>query len=101
MISEMLIQSVGDVVRVFPAWPKDKGASFSRLRTQGGFLVSASLDNGQVTHLKVDSTVGGKLRILNPWPGNVVTVSGKETQVDSEGILTIDTLKGQTTHIDR
>jgi hypothetical protein len=35
-VSELLLQSVGDVIRVFPAWPADKSARFADLRAQSG-----------------------------------------------------------------
>ncbi len=71
-ISEFLLQSVDNIIRVFPCWPKDKDASFENLRAQGGFLVSAEQKNGKVTKLEIISTVGGKLRLLDPWSGKVV-----------------------------
>lgn len=71
LVAELLMQSVGDIVRVFPAWPKEHDASFTRLRAQGGFLVDAELKSGVVTLLEIEATVGGKLRVLNPWTGRV------------------------------
>ena len=32
MISEFLLQSVDNVIRVFPCWPKEKDARFANLR---------------------------------------------------------------------
>jgi len=58
-INEMLLQSVADVVRGFPAWPLDKPARFHQLRTQGGFLVTASCENGVVATMSIESTAGG------------------------------------------
>ena len=77
MISEFLLQSVDDTIRVFPCWPKDKDAKFTDLCAQGGFLVSAEQKDGKVTKLEITSTVGGKLRLLEPWSGKVVE---RETQ---------------------
>jgi hypothetical protein len=71
MISECLLQSVGDIIRVFPAWPREKNAKFANLRAQGGFLVSADQRPGKVVKLEIVSTVGGKLRMLNPWTGKL------------------------------
>ena len=67
MISEFLLQSVDNTIRVFPCWPKDKDAKFADLRAQGGFLVSAQQTGGQVRYAEVRSTVGGRLKFLNPW----------------------------------
>jgi hypothetical protein len=72
VVTEFLMQSVGDVIRVFPCWPKEQDAKFTNLRAQGGFLVSAEQKNGQVIKLEITSTVGGRLRLLNPWTGKIV-----------------------------
>jgi hypothetical protein len=69
LTAELLLQSVDDTIRVFPAWPKDQDASFTNLRAQGGFLVSAEQKDGTVVRLDITSTVGGKLRLINPWTG--------------------------------
>jgi len=72
LTGEMLLQSVGDIIRVFPAWPKDKDAAFADLRAQGGFLVTAEQKGGKVLRLEIRSTVGGKLRLLSPWDGTII-----------------------------
>ena len=71
-ISEFLLQSVKHTIRVFPCWPKDKDASYTNLRAQGGFLVTAEQKGGKVVKLEITSTVGGKLRVLNPWTDKIV-----------------------------
>ena len=95
VVSELLLQSVGDVIRVFPAWPKDKPARFETLRAQGGFSVSAELKQGEVTRVEIRSTVGGPCRVLNPWPGEKGECrKGNETlsvKPDERGIITIET----------
>ena len=40
-ITEMLMQSQGGIIRLFPFWPEDKEAAFCDLRARGAFLVSA------------------------------------------------------------
>jgi len=70
VISELLLQSYGGVIRLFPAWPKAKSASFTTLRAEGGFLVSSSLKNGKIGPTKIHSAVGGICRVQWPW-GNV------------------------------
>jgi hypothetical protein len=40
-ITEMLMQSQGGIIRLFPYWPEDKEAAFRDLRARGAFLVSA------------------------------------------------------------
>jgi 6-phosphogluconolactonase (cycloisomerase 2 family) len=72
MISEFLVQSVENTIRVFPCWPAGKDARFIDLRAQGGFLVSAEQKRGRVTMLEITSTVGGRLRLLDPWSGAII-----------------------------
>ncbi|NLF73292.1 MAG: hypothetical protein GX575_30000 [Candidatus Anammoximicrobium sp.] len=98
-INELLFQSVADVVRVFPAWPLDRPARFRQLRAQGGFLVSAACANGAVGPVTVESTAGGRLRLLSPWPE--IEVVGPEGKVrpltpDGQGVVEWDTQAGQT-----
>jgi len=72
VVTEFLMQSVGGIIRVFPCYPKEQDAKFTNLRAQGGFLVSAEQKDGKVTKLEITSTVGGTLRVLNPWLGQIV-----------------------------
>ncbi|MCY2990079.1 MAG: hypothetical protein NTY19_19725 [Planctomycetota bacterium] len=82
-IAELLLQSVGDILRVFPAWPKEQNAKFENLRAQGGFLVSAEQQDGKVTKLQIVSTVGGKLRLLDPWTDKLFERETKSGEVVS------------------
>jgi len=66
-ISELLVQSVGDIIRVLPAWPLDKSVRFHQLRTQGGFVISGGCEAGSIQPIEIQSTAGGTLRILCPW----------------------------------
>ncbi|MCF7733368.1 MAG: hypothetical protein K9N23_16885 [Akkermansiaceae bacterium] len=70
-IGELLLQSAGDIIRVFPAWPQGRNAAFTKLRAQGGFLVSAEQGDHRGVKVEITSTVGGKLRVLNPWTGRI------------------------------
>jgi hypothetical protein len=73
-VHEMLLQSWGGVVRVFPAvsvtWPD---AAFDRLRAEGGFVVSARRSGGLTTEVRVVAGVPGRLRLRDPFgPAGVV-----------------------------
>ncbi|HEY5509809.1 MAG TPA: glycoside hydrolase N-terminal domain-containing protein [Prolixibacteraceae bacterium] len=84
-VQEMLIQSHTGLIRIFPALPVAwKEVSFSTLRCQGAFLVSAKMEQGNVTGVKIVSEKGGLCRMKNPfgsnpfqtkcsWPGEVKT----------------------------
>jgi len=97
-VTELLVQSVGDVVRVFPAWPLERPASFRALRAQGGFLVSAACRGGKVRELAITSTAGGKLRVVSPWPTLAVRRGdGPPSPLgpDAHGIVALDTRPGE------
>lgn len=98
LINEYMLQSVQNKIRVFPCWPSDKDAKFTRLRAQGGFLVSAEQKNGRVVSLAIDSTVGGKLSLLSPWPTIKMKRRSRVLALtpDSRGIVQIDTRANET-----
>ncbi len=59
------------VIRLFPAWPKEWDASF-RLLARGAFLITASIKNGSIESVQIESQAGGECRLVNPWPGATV-----------------------------
>jgi len=68
-IHEMLLQSHGGIIRIFPAVPSDwKNISFENLRTEGAFLVSAKKDNGNLDSFTISAPEGGIARIKLPFP---------------------------------
>lgn len=71
-IQEMLMQSHTGIIRVFPAIPEGwKEASFDKMRAIGGFLVSASYQNGKVQSITIQSEKGGILKVLNPFTNQI------------------------------
>ncbi len=81
LVTELLLQSVGDVIRIFPAWPTETDARFTDLLAQGGFAVSADQAGGIISNVKIHSTVGGTAKLLNPWPQHSFTVIEQATNV--------------------
>ena len=66
-INEMLLQSWGDTIRIFPAIPEEwQEVAFHNLRTEGAFLVSAQMQQGDLVWSKIYSEAGGKLQITIP-----------------------------------
>lgn len=77
-VQEMLIQSHTEVVTLFPAIPADwQEINFTNLRTEGAFLVSATMGNGKVNKVEVTSEKGGELVLENPF-GNDDFTSDKD-----------------------
>ena len=84
IVSEMLMQSVGGIVRFFPAWPRDKDARFDRLLAEGGYEVSAVQQDGIVENIRVKAGFAGDFRFLSPWPQTEVKVNGKPANMQTE-----------------
>ncbi len=69
-VHEMLLQSWGGRVRVFPAMPPAwRDASFRNLRAEGGFSISAERRDGRTIAVSVAATVERSLRLKNPFDG--------------------------------
>ena len=78
----MLIQSHSGVVRLFPAIPADwDNVSFSQLRTEGGFLISSKLTNGELEYTEVQATVDGELKIAFGALGKPISRNLKKGEV--------------------
>lgn len=86
-ISEMLLQSWGGKIRIFPAMPdKWKEASFDKLRTQGAFLVSAVRQNGQTQWVKIRSLAGEPCVVKIPgWQQALQTNKGRIINIKPVG----------------
>ena len=79
-ILEMLLQSWGGCIRVFPAIPEFwSDAYFHRLRAEGAFLVTSKLRNGKVEFILVESDKGGTCRVLNPFGDDYILVRNLNT----------------------
>lgn len=93
-INEMMLQSHEGVVRIFPVWPRDKDASFYRLRAYGAFLVSAMLEQNYVKVIRVESEKGMELTIALPWEHTSMKINGNSAAVIDERRAVIPTKQG-------
>ncbi len=94
-IDSMLLQHEGGVLRVFPDWPADKDAAFTRLLAKGAFLVSSEQRNGAVTFINIMSEAGGTLTIASPWGGQPVRLAGRAgTLKPASGLIVLETMRG-------
>lgn len=95
-VNEMLLQSWGGRIRIFPAVPDQwADASFHRLRTEGGFVVDAERRGGQTVQVKITATVDQPLRLKNPF-GKQNYESTIDLEKNEAGDLTCFLKKGQT-----
>jgi hypothetical protein len=96
-VHDMLLQSWGDTLRVFPAVPAAwKEVAFQDLRAEGAFLVSATRREGRTTQVRVTSLAGepvslrvamSKPAIAAPRPDAVVAAG--------EGAFTLKLARGE------
>ena len=86
-IAELLLQSWGGKIRVFPAMPSSwEQASFHQMRGQGGFLVSASRDNSKTSWVQVKSLRGEPCIVKIPhWEQAVQVSGGRRIQITPLG----------------
>ena len=82
---------------LFPAWPREWDAQFT-LAARNAFLISASLRNGRIEFVAIQSRKGGTCRVENPWNQSEVKLyrDGKEVGAVSGQLLAIATAAGDT-----
>lgn len=98
-LHDMMLQSWGGKIRVFPASPKKwKDVSFHNLRTQGAFLVSAKKMEGKTEFLSIKSLKGNECKVKVDIEKPRFYINGKSisTQKTSDGFYTIDLKTNQT-----
>ncbi len=66
---------------------------------EGGFRVSAvRAANGDIRDVRIESTLGGECRLVNPWPGRAVEIApargnGCAVAVDDKGLIVFPTVR--------
>lgn len=95
-LQEMLLQSWGDKIRIFPAMPQDwKTVSFENLRAEGAFLISASRQDGQTKWVRIKSLAGAPCVVKPGFPSNP-KVKGKSAVTDmGDGVYALDIKQGE------
>jgi len=84
------------VIHLFPAWPKHWDATF-RLAARRGFLVTASIRQGSVRFVEIESRLGQHCRLRNPWPGREVSLyrNGQPAESLKGSLLEFRTQRGE------
>ncbi len=97
-IAEMLVQSHRGFVQVLPALPAAwADGRFQGLCARGGFELDAVWTGSRVSELRVRSEAGGRLRILDPFGGGEVGVTGADPSaaLPRQGMIDLETRPGQ------
>jgi alpha-L-fucosidase 2 len=77
-VHEMLLQSWGGRVRLFPAMPESwREAAFDDLRAEGAWRISARRQDGRTTWLRIKAESAGELRLADPFDGRKATFKGR------------------------
>jgi len=99
MLQDMLIQSWGDKIRVFPGVPGAwKDAVFHDLRAEGAFLVSAVRKEGKTAWIHVQSLAGEPCVVQADFGGETPKVlASREMKLTSvsPGAWSLDIKKGE------
>lgn len=99
VITEMLLQSQGGIIRIFPAYPGELGdAAFFSLRTRGAFLVSAEMRSNVPAYAIIRSLRGNRCTFMNVF-GDGIRIRDLETGEtadfeESDGNVVFDTVAG-------
>lgn len=95
-VNEMLLQSWGGRIRVFPACPPHwRDCRFDRLLCEGGIEVSAIRSNGQTLAVHLASASDQRVRLFDPFEQGDGYHDGRRIQPDSDGDLVLDLTSGK------
>jgi alpha-L-fucosidase 2 len=94
-LHEMLLQSWGGTVRVFPSVSTTWGdVSFSGLRAEGGFIVSARRRDRRTVQVRVEASVDQHLRMQNPF-GNAAAAWNRSDVIIDDRYIRIFLRRGE------
>jgi alpha-L-fucosidase 2 len=95
-VHEMLLQSWGGVLRIFPATPaRWADVSFDYLRAEGGYRVSAIREGGRTKWISIRAARDGQLRLRDPFAGRPVSWNRSDV-VRSKGDYVVTLRAGET-----
>jgi len=97
-IHDMLLQSWGDIIRIFPAMPDAwEDAAFHDLLAEGAFLVSASRKHGETQWVRIKSLAGERCLVCHGLSGEVMIQSSRQLDMTEHaaGVLDIPLNRGE------
>lgn len=94
---DMLMQSWGGKIRIFPAWPSTwKDAGFYGLRAEGAFLVSAVKRYGITRFISIKSLAGEPCIIKCDLKGTIKLLASKNVSMQRRGeLIALNLPKGE------
>ena len=97
-LQEMLLQSQGGLIRLFPAIPASwKKTSFKNFRAEGAFLITAAMRDGSLDSVRIFPEKDALLKLLNPFSQKPFSVTGAfiPEEARNDRILTMNALAGR------
>lgn len=91
-LNDILLQTQGGLIRLFPALPTGKQASFTNFLARDGFTVSAGTD-GKILSAEISGKLGGMCRVK--LDGRSVRIAPENAR-EENGILTFEIEPGET-----
>jgi hypothetical protein len=84
------------VIHLFPAWPKEWDASY-RLLARSAFVVAASMRNGAIERVELESLAGSECRLRNPWGNREIVLrrDGRQAERLSGALVRFATRRGE------
>ena len=99
-VHEMLLQSWGKKIRVFPAVPSQwQDVRFQDLRAEGAFLVSSIRKGGKTTDIRIKSLAGEPCILQTDMENPVVKIGNAMLVPQGKGVYALDIRKGETVTI--
>jgi len=92
-MNEALLQSYDGVLRIAPAATSDTSARFT-LHAVGGFVVSSEIKDGIPGFIAIESRLGRRCVVQNPWPKARLFRNGVEVNVVAESMIRFETAPG-------
>ena len=94
-LNQMLLQSWGGRIRVFPACPNHwREIRFDNLRSEGGVEVSAVRADGRTLGVRLQSASATSVRLVNPFGDLGGYLGGQQIQPTTNGDLEVDLTAG-------
>jgi alpha-L-fucosidase 2 len=97
-VQDMLLQSWGNKIRVFPALPDEwKSVAFHDFRAEGAFLISARRENGRTLFVRIKSLAGEPCVICPSMDGvpRMISKNSAKMEESEKGCYRIDLRKGE------
>lgn len=96
-LHDMLLQSWGDKIRIFPAVPDEwKDIEFRNLLAEGAFEVSASMKEGRTAYINIKSLAGEPCRIVTDMDVLQAKIfPGRRMIREEDGSYYVDIRKGE------